>query len=132
MLAASVAASQASHVAVQVEAYGFSVPSAQASAAATYSAPLLHPFEAPSREAPLSNAPLTGGKDGAAQPPSKPIGDPDDDPDKKKRDKEIYLKRKGQFLIDNAALKSGKGRTRVSTKCEVERFERGTNLTIKH
>ena len=78
----------------------------------------------------MSSTPSAGGKGGAAQPPGGPLGDPDDDPHKK-RDKEIDLQRKGQFLIDSAALKSAKGRTRGNMKCEVERFERGTDLTIK-
>ena len=34
-------------------------------------------------------------------------------------------------MIDSTALKAAKGRTRGSIKCEVERFERGTDLTIK-
>ena len=49
-----------------------------------------------------------------------------------KRDKDIDNKRKGEFLIDSTALKVAKGRTRRSMKCKVERFERGTDLTIKN
>ena len=130
-LAASVAALQASHEAPLVAASNLSVPSAQAPPAATQSTPLRHPSEAPNREARSSSAFSIGGKGGAAQPPGKPPGDPDNDPDKKKRDNEIDLKRKGQFLSDSAALKSAKGRTRGNMKCEVGRFERGTDLTIK-
>ena len=79
---------------------------------------------------PSNSSPSIGSKGGAAQPPGGPTGDPDDDPDKKKRDNEIDLKRQRQFLIDSAALKSTKGRSRGDMKCEVERFERGTDLTI--
>ena len=52
-------------------------------------------------------------------------------PTRIKRDREIDLKRKGQFLIDSTALRSAKGRSRGNMKGEVERFERGTDLTIK-
>ena len=37
----------------------------------------------------------------------------------------------GQFLIDSEYLKSTKGRARGNMKCEVERYERGTDLNIK-
>ena len=61
-----------------------------------------------------------------------PPDDQDDgDPDKCKRDKEIDAKRKGVFTIDSAALRAAKGRSRCSMKCEVERFERCIDLTIK-
>ena len=70
--AASAAAPQASHAALQVAAYGSSVPSAHAPPAATQSTPLPHLSEAPSGGAPLTNAPSAGGKGGAAQPPGKP------------------------------------------------------------
>ena len=52
VLAASVAASQALHAALQVAAYGSSMPSAQAPSAATQSAPLPHPSEAPAEKRP--------------------------------------------------------------------------------
>ena len=66
-------------------------------------------------------------------PPGKPPDDPDDgDPDKRKRKKDIDAKRRGVFIIDIAALRAAKGRSRGSMKCEVERFERGTDLTIKY
>ena len=74
---------------------------------------------------------MTGSKGGPALPPVGPPDDPDEDPDKKKRDKDIDNKRNGEFLIDSTALKAAKGRTRGSMKCEVERVERGTDLTIK-
>ena len=64
-------------------------------------------------------------------PPGGPSDDPDEDPDKKKRDKDIDNKRKNEFLIDITALKAAKGRIRGSMKCEIERIERGTDLTIK-
>ena len=58
--------------------------------------------------------------------------DPDDDPpDKKKRNKEIDSKPKGEFQIDSAFLKTAYSRPRGNMGCEVERFERGTYLTIK-
>ena len=94
VLAASIAASPALHAALQVAAYSFSVTSTQALPAATQSTPLPHPSEALSREALSTNTPSTGGKGGAVQPPNGPPDDPDGDPDKKKRDKEIDLKRK--------------------------------------
>ena len=81
-----------------------------------------------------------GGVNGPGQPPSgqgggnrgPPDPDPDDDPpDKKKRNKEIDSKRKGEFQIDSAFLKTAKSRPRGNMRCEVERFERGTDLTIK-
>ena len=60
-----------------------------------------------------------------------PHGDPNEDPERKKRDKEIDAKRKGVFLIDSEAFKAAKSRTRINMRCEVERFERGTDLNIK-
>ena len=60
-----------------------------------------------------------------------PDGDGDGDPEKKKRDKEIDSKRKGEFTIDSEYIKQSKSRPRGNMKCEVERFERGTDLTIK-
>ena len=130
-LAAFVAASQAPHAAPQVAATSFKAPSTQAPPAATQPTPLPHPSEAPCSEALSRCTPSIGSKGGAAQPPVKPQGDPDDNPDKRKRDKEIELKRKGQFLIGSTVLKSANGRTLGSMKCEVERFERSTDLTIK-
>ena len=65
---------------------------------------------------------------GSSQEPPDP--DPDGDPENKKRNKAIDEKRKGQFLIDSESLKAAKGRLRGSMKCEVERYERGTDLTI--
>ena len=131
-LAASVAALQAPHAAPQVAATSFAVPSTLAPPAATQSTTLVLPSKAASSEAPSSGALSTGFKNGAAQAPAGPQGDPDNDPDKKKRDKEIDLSRKGQFLIDMAAFKSAKGRTRGSMKYKVERVERGSDLTIKN
>ena len=61
-----------------------------------------------------------------------PDGDPGDDPAKRKRDKEIDDKRKGQFQINSEAIKTVKSRTpRGNVKCDVDRFERGTDLTIQ-
>ena len=68
------------------------------------------------------------GKGGSSQ--ESPDPDPDGDPEKKKRIKAIDAKRKGQFLIVSESLKSAKGRLRGNMKCEVERYERGTDLTI--
>ena len=62
------------------------------------------------------------------KPPDHP--DPDGDPEKIKRNKAIDAKRKGQFLIDSDSLKAANGRLRGTMKCEVERYERGTELTI--
>ena len=68
---------------------------------------------------------------GGANPPGRPPGDTDDDPDKRKDYREINFKRKGRFLIDSTALTSAKGRSRGNMKCEVDRFERGTDFIIK-
>ncbi len=43
----------------------------------------------------------------------------------------IDAKRKGRFLIDSESLRAAKGRVRGYMKCEVERDERGTDLTIE-
>ena len=43
----------------------------------------------------------------------------------------ILTKNVTRRLIDSATFKSAKGRTRGSMKCEVKRFELGTDLTIK-
>ena len=52
------------------------------------------------------------------------------DSDKCKREKDINAKRNGVFIIDSAVFCAAYGRSRESMKCEVERFERGTNLII--
>ena len=75
-----------------------------------------------------SGRPPGGAGAGAPSPDPDPGGD---DPDKKKRHKEIDSKRKGEFQIDSESLKAAKSRPRGNMKCEVERFERGTDLTIK-
>ncbi len=69
------------------------------------------------------------GGGGSSQEPLDP--DPDGDPEKKKLNKAIDAKRKGQFLIDSESLKAAKGQLRGNMKCEVERYERGTDLTIE-
>ena len=78
---------------------------------------------------------IASGSSGCKQsglPPGGPPDDPDDgDPEKRKREKEIDAKRKGVFTIDSAALRGAKRRYRGRMKCEIERFERGTDLTIK-
>lgn len=48
-----------------------------------------------------------------------------------KRDMEIDAKRKGEFTIDSAYVKSGRGRRQHNLKCEVKHFERGTDIGIK-
>ena len=58
-------------------------------------------------------------------------GDPNKDPERKKRDREIDAKRKGVFLIDSEAFKTAKSRTRGNMRCGVERFEIGTDLNFK-
>ena len=73
---------------------------------------------------------LPGGE-GSNQAPPYPDPDPDPDPEKKKRNKAIDAKRKGQFLIDSESLLDAKGRLRDNMKCEVERYELGTDLTIE-
>ena len=69
------------------------------------------------------------GSAGPSQNPPDP--DPDPDPEKKKRDKAIDAKRIGRFFIDNESMKAAKGRLRGNMKCEVERYERGTDLTAQ-
>ena len=59
-----------------------------------------------------------------------PDPDLDGDPEKKNRNKAIDAKCKGQFLIDSESLKAANGRLRGNMKCEVDRYERGTDLTI--
>ena len=59
-----------------------------------------------------------------------PDPDPDGDPERKKRNRAIDAKRKRQFLIDSESLKAAKGRLRGNIKCEVERYEGGTDFTI--
>ena len=131
-LAAPYAAPPVSQAALQLAAFsGSSVPSHQALPTSSQWFPPTHLPGVFSGEAPSSKTPSGGTYSGGAQPPGGPPGDPDDDPDKKKRDREIDLKRKGQFLIDSTALRSAKGRSQGNMKCEVERFERGTDLTIK-
>ena len=93
--------------------------------------PRLIYLEFPAKKLPRAELLRAESQGGEAQPLSGPPGDPDDDPDKKKRDREIDLKQNGQFLIDSTALMSAKGRSRGNMKCEVERFESGTDLTIK-
>jgi hypothetical protein len=70
---------------------------------------------------------------GTARWPGPPDGDPDavDDPQKKKRNKEIDWKRKGKFAIDSDFIKQTKNRPRGNIKCEFEKWEHGTHLTIK-
>ena len=118
-LAVFVAASQAPLAATQVAAFISLATPLQAPSAATQSSLLLHPSEAPSGEAPSSSTPSAGAKGGAAQPPGGPPSEPDDNSDKRKRDKQIDIKRKDKFLIDNTALKSAKSRFRENMKCEV-------------
>ena len=72
----------------------------------------------------------TPSKDSSRTPPD-PDPDPEGDGDKKKQYKQIDDKRKGQFLIDSDYLTNFKGRGRGNMKCEVERYERGTDLTIQ-
>ena len=48
-----------------------------------------------------------------------------------KRNKEIDAKRKGEFLIDCVPLNADKSRTRGNMRCEMKRFEWGTDLNIK-
>ena len=60
-----------------------------------------------------------------------PPGDPADNPDKTKRHKEIDKQRKNQLQSDSAAPKAAKSRSWGNIISEVERFERGTDLTIK-
>ena len=86
------------------------------------------PAQPPPIESALSFGRLSGSA-GPSQNPPDP--DPDPDPEKKKRDKAIDAKRKGRFIIDSESLTAAKGRLRGNMKCEVERYERGTDLTIE-
>ena len=130
-LAAPVAASQASHAALYVAESGYLAPTSQAPPAATHPTPPSNLAEVLGGNCPSSSSGSTGSKGGPALPPGEPSDDSDEDPNKKKRDKDIDNKRKGDFLIDSTALNAAKCRTQGSIKCEVERFERGTDLTIK-
>ena len=130
-LAAPVAALQAPHAAPQVAAFSSSAPPSKAPPAATHPTPSPHSADVFGGACPSSSSDSTGSRGGAALPPGGPPGHPDDYSDMKKGDKEIDNKRKGEFLIDSTALKAAKGRFRGSMKCKVERFERGTDLTIK-
>lgn len=49
----------------------------------------------PSGKGPLSNAGFFGSNQSCAQPPGEPSGDPDDDLNKTKRDKDIDFNRNG-------------------------------------
>ena len=130
--AAPVAASQASHAAPLVAASGYSAPTFQAPPAAIQITPPSHSAEVLGGNCSSSSSGSTGSKDGFSLPPGGPPDDPDEDPDKKKRDNGIDNKRKREFLIDSTSLKAAKGRPRGSMRFEVERFERGTDLTIKN
>ena len=95
----------------------------------------------------LSGAPRLEGSDGSApsigagytghKHSTLPPGGPPEDPTRKTANQtnasatDIDVKRKGEFLIDSAALRAANGRSRGSMKCEVEQFERGSDLTIK-
>ena len=94
-----------------------SVPVNKTPSIATQSAPFPYPVGVPGAEVPLIISNSTGKNRNAIQPPGRPPGDPDDDPDRKRDDKEIDATRKGQFLIDNAALKAAKNRSRGNIKC---------------
>ena len=86
------------------------------------------PAEPPPGDGALSSGRLSGSA-GPSQNPLDP--DPEPDPEKKTRDKAIDSKRKERFLIDSESLRAAKGRLRGNMKCEVERYERGTVLTIE-
>jgi hypothetical protein len=89
--------------------------------------------QTPTRQPSIENPNNSGKQTGAAEPnrsPPDPDPDPDGDPEKRKRDKTIDAKRKSQFPLDSDYLKATKGRARGNMKCEVERYERGTDLNI--
>ena len=88
-LAALVAVLQALHAAPQVAAFSSSVPFSQAFPAATQPTPSPHSAKVLGGNCFSSSSGLTGSKGGAALLSGGPHSDPDDDPDKKKRDKEI-------------------------------------------
>ena len=74
----------------------------------------------------------SGRRSGSAGPSQNPPDpDPEPDPEKTKRDKAIDAKQIGRFLIYSESLRAAKGRLRGNMKCEVERYERGTDLTIE-
>ena len=99
-LAAPVAATQASHAALQVAASGYSAPIFQAPPAATQPTPPSHSTEVFGGNCHSSSSGSTGSKGGPALPPCGLPDDPDENPDKNKRDKDIDNKRKGESLID--------------------------------
>ena len=85
----------------------------------------------PGSQLPPNSSSSAGNNQNAAQLTGGPPGDPDDDPNKRKLDKKIDIKRKSQFQIDSAAHKAAMGQSRGNMKCVFERFEHGTDLTIK-
>ena len=86
------------------------------------------PAQPPPGDSALSSGRLSSSA-GPSQNPPDP--DPDPDPEKKERDKAIDAKRRGRFLIDSESLRAAKDRLRGNMKCKVERYQRGTDLTIK-
>ena len=64
-------------------------------------------------------------------PPPPSPDDPGDDPEKRKRDTAIDDKRKGVFAIDSDFLRGATEKTRGRVRCEVEKFEQGTEMIIR-
>ena len=58
-------------------------------------------------------------------------GNPNDDADKRKKERETDVKWKGIFMIDSEMLRTAKARPCRNMKCDVDKFERGTDLMIK-
>jgi hypothetical protein len=61
-----------------------------------------------------------------------PGGDPPPRRGDNNRRRTLDDKRKGQVLIDSSYIRSTSGHMRGNPKCEVEKFERGTDMTIEN
>ena len=58
-------------------------------------------------------------------------GTVNEDEIKRRKERESDLKWKGIFTIDSEMLRTAKGRPCRNMKCDVDKFERGTDLMIK-
>ena len=107
-LATFVAILQALHAASQVAAFSYSALYFQAPPAATQLSHLFNSTEVLSEDCSSSSSGSTESKSGAFLLLCGPTGNPDDDPDKNKRDNDIDNKRRGKFLIDSTAPQTTK------------------------
>ena len=84
----------------------YSIPASQSIPVLATTSSVPSTLNQPPADASLDSS--IGGKI-SSTPTGGPPGDPDEDSEKRKRDKEIDAKRKGVFLIDSAVLKAAKG-----------------------